>query len=257
MGRTKWIAVFLCLTVLAVGLTALFRYRNSPQAGPALSANAPTDTTIPANDDPLHLTSPAASGVTATGAAQIVSDPFPGIKKDRHNTALEDDMFGPQSKAEQAWLQRNGYPTKEQIQAYSVATDAALEQASRRGDQVAQTFLDMRKLMEGDESAEVRLLDQVAKGYTYPLLSMAGYYAGSQTGRDVPKAYSYTRVLEMLGDTKMGLVRDMLLPAQPDPSQKLEAESQALAHYNALLQRRRELVGPNAPPMDPRPTIPD
>ncbi|WP_166212628.1 hypothetical protein [Cognatiluteimonas telluris] len=189
-----------------------------------------------------------------SGRSKLPSDPFPGIRKSRKGTSLDDDFFGPQSRAEQAWLDRNGYPTKEQVETYTTASDAALEQAARMGDKVAEVFLNQRNLMlRKDPKAESKLLDQAARGTTYALLGMAGYYAGSKSEANPQKAYAYTRVIEMLGDQKMGLTRDFILHGQLDPLSRYQAEAYSLEIYNQVIQKRRTLLGPHAPIVDPRP----
>jgi hypothetical protein len=181
--------------------------------------------------------------------------PFPLLKRNRKDLALTEDLFGPQSREEQAWLDRNGYPTRDQVETYSSASDAELEQAARLGDKVAEVFLNQRNLMKGDSEAESRLIDQAAKGTTYALLGMAGYYAGSKTANDPMKAYAYTRAIEMLGDQKMGLTRDFILHGQLDPRARFEAEALSIKTYNEIVRRRRLLLGPSAPIVDPRPVV--
>lgn len=185
--------------------------------------------------------------------SSVSAAPFPGIKKDRIGTLLEDDMFGPTSKAEQDWLHRNGFPTHDQIQAYSLASSGALRDAARAGDVVAEAFYESHRLMEGDPEAETRLRDLAARGYTFGLARMAAYFSGSRADRDVVKAYAYSRATEMLGDTKRGLTSSLMFPDPLNPLEKMEAEAFAIELYGAILERRRQLQGPNAAASDPRP----
>lgn len=220
-------------------------------AGNAVSDRRTEDDVLPGQ----RVTASAmAHGSQASARATDARDTaFPGVKKDRIGTPLADDPFGPTSKAEQDWLQRNGFPTEDQLHAYSVASSDALREAAQAGDAVAEAFYEGNRLLEGDPAAEARLRDLAARGSTFGLARMAAFFAGSRTHRDVIKAHAYSRAAEMLGDVKGGLTRDMMFSKPLDPMEKLEAEAFAIELYGAIVQRRKQLKGPNAPASDPRP----
>lgn len=179
--------------------------------------------------------------------------PFPGIAKNRNNLGLDTDPFAPQSRAEQQWLDRNGYPNEEQMTAYSQASDHLLQEAADMGDGVANVLLSARKLARGDELAEKELLNAAADGSIFALTTLAGFEGRTGGLEGTIRSYAMTRVTEMLGDYKVGLTRDMITNRVLDPSQRLQAEGQALVLYKELIKLRRARKGPNAPIVDPRP----
>lgn len=214
-----------------------------PGSPPPQDAGAVSSSTVPSRAN--------TPGVTAA------THPFPGIARSRDKLALADDPFAPSSKEEQAWLDRNGYPNADQINAYSTASDATLEQAATAGDKVAANFLESRRLAAGDPNAEKHLMGMAVEGSTYALTSLAGYFGQVGARGNPSKAYAYSRLSEMRGDLKAGLTRDLVLTRPLDPIKRLEAEANALAMFEAMTQLRRKRFGPNVPAVDPRPLTRD
>jgi hypothetical protein len=183
--------------------------------------------------------------------------PFPEIPKNRNHISLDEDIFGPQSKEEQNWLDRHGFPNREQLAAYATASDEVLKQAVAAGDKVAQTSLDMRKLIAGDKSAEESILKSAADdGNISGILRLAGFLGSLKSEEDAKRAYAMTRVAEMLGDNKVGLTRDFMLTTPLEQSAKMQAESDALHIFAKVVDMGKARHGANAVIVDPRPLPP-
>ncbi|MCF7749133.1 hypothetical protein KQ945_00145 [Bacillus subtilis subsp. subtilis] len=135
-------------------------------------------------------------------------------------------MFAPQSKAEQQWLDRHGFPNPRQWETYGAASNAMLEQAAASGDSVARSMLDGR-LLATDPHAQQRLLEAGAEGDLYALQLVASYQAGSRQG-DPVVGYAISRVAEMRGDSKLGLTRELMFRQPLDAAQRVRAEEEAL-----------------------------
>lgn len=250
---------------IAIALVALAGYwffatggglgHESGEAGSASSIATSKDEIGPAGlDDPSLENAPQALGsITGTVGSIATGHPFPGVPRSRQKLPLEGDPFAPTSTEEQEWLDRNGFPNAEQVHVYSTASDAALEQAAAAGDLVAQVMLDGRRLMTGDREAEARLMAVGAAGSNYALTTLAGFLGRPGPGGEPARAYSLTRVAEMLGDYKIGLVRDLIVRKPLDPSARLEAEAEALKMYRNIVDERRKRQGPKAAIVDPRP----
>lgn len=208
-------------------------------------------------DDALSIDKGAdspASAVPATMASTPASgDPFRHVPKTRDNLALNDDPFGAQSRAEQQWLDRNGYPNMRQVEVYPAAPDALLLQAADAGDRVARVMLDERRLRRGDPQAEADLMAAAADGSIYALNVLAGYYGQKGPQANPAKAYSLTRVMEMLGDYKVPLTRQYVVGPPLDPVRQMQAEADALGLYRSIVQRRTRATGANHITIQPRP----
>lgn len=91
--------------------------------------------------------------------------------------SLENDPGFAESKAEQKWLDRHGYPNEKQLEAYMLAPEALLKQAAEAGDIAAQAMLDAR-LLPTDPKAQQRLVDAGAEGNLFALNMLASYQGG-------------------------------------------------------------------------------
>lgn len=178
---------------------------------------------------------------------------FPGVRISRAGMPLEGDPFVATSVEEQRWLDRNGYPNSEQLEAYSAATDAVLAASAAEGDQIAQVVLDGRRLIGGDPTAVADLWSAAVDGSGYALSTLAAYMGGSQKYGDPKSAYAISRVAEMRGDFRQALGRDFLLRKPLTPMERLEAEAEAIQLFNELVEARKRRYGPNAVLVDPRP----
>lgn len=179
--------------------------------------------------------------------------PFPNMPKSRRGLDLEGDPFAPISQADQDWLDRNGYPNAMQWQEYQTANAAVLEQAAAAGDKVAETYLDVLKVRNGDREAEASLFYSGALGNTFAIEMLAAEFAGSGNNADPSEAYALSRVLEMRGLLGHGN-RHSFYATQQDPLQQIEAEARAVQYYNLLVNIQREVQGPNAVVFDLRPS---
>lgn len=75
-------------------------------------------------------------------------------------------------------------------------------------------MLDGRALLKDDPQAADRLLKAAEGGSTFALMVLQAYMAGSPKGN--PEfAYSLSRVMEMMGDTRVALARDMSFRQTP------------------------------------------
>jgi hypothetical protein len=249
---------------VAIALVALAGYwsfarrsnpgHNDGEAGSASPLAPPKNEIRPATtDDPSSQKTPQASDASTSTVGIATDHPFPGVSRSRRELPLEGDPFAPTSKEEQEWLDRNGFPNAEQVHAYSTSSDAALEQAVAAGDLVAQVELDGRRVRMGDRVAQARLMAATAAGSNYALTTLAVYLGRPGPGGEPARAYALTRVAEMLGDYKMGLLRDFIVSKPLDPSTRLKAEAEALKMYQNIVDERRKRQGPAAAIVDPRP----
>lgn len=160
-------------------------------------------------------------------------DPFPRVPKSRNGLPLAGDPFIAQSPQEQAWLDRNGYPNAQQLAAYSAASDLELEQAAAHGDSVAAVQLAARQLARGDHSASGKLMTAGANGSSYALSLLASYMASATRGNP-ELGYALSRVLEMRGDWRAPLTRDIMFREPLSPAGKMRAEVEALKLFQQL-----------------------
>lgn len=258
MGK-KLAGATLGIALAALAGYWLFTTGSSPDqdgdrtSSPSASATSTDEITSTDANDSVALNAPRTSEVSTRTAGATAMHPFHGVPRSRRNLPLDGDPFAPSSAEEQEWLDRNGFPNAEQVHVYSTASDAALEQAAAAGDLVAQVMLDGRRLMTGDRHAEARLMAAAAAGSNYALTTLAGYLGRPSPGGEPARAYALTRVAEMLGDYKIGLVRDVLVSKPLDPSVRLKAEADALKIYKNIVDERRKRRGPQAAIVDPRP----
>ena len=196
-------------------------------------------------------TQDAALGADPSSAT--AAGPFPSVPKTRDLLSIDDDPFGAQSKAEQQWLDRNGYPNMRQVEVYPKAPDVMLQEAADAGDRVARVMLEGRRLRRGDPRAEANLMTAAAEGSIYALNVLAGYYGQRGPQTNAAKAYSLTRVMEMLGDYKVPLTRQFVVSQPLEPVQQLQAEADALGMYRSLIARRKVATGSDNIVIQPRP----
>jgi hypothetical protein len=206
-----------------------------------------------AADDGADQSSSAAYFLPITGGRprpRAPMDPFFRVPKTRNGLPLENDVFVAESVEEQRWLDRNGYPNSQQLAAYSSASDFTLEQAAAHGDQVAGVELASRQLMQGDPEASGKLMTAGMNGSSFALSKLAAYLMYSKHGNP-ELGYAVSRVVELRGDWRSGLGRDLFLPHPLTPVQKARAEGKA---FQMLDSFRRH--SPVQPYIDPRPFAP-
>ena len=167
----------------------------------------------------------------------------------RQDMGFDDDPWGATNVQEQHWLDRHGYPNKEQHETFTGASDGILWSAANAGDIVAQVMLDTRALPERE--ALDRLLIKGAEGNLYALQSAASFFAGSTQG-DVVTGYAIARVAEMRGDTSLALAREMMFRTPLTVEQRMRGEAEALKLSRTLDAIYREKTGSEFIP-DPRP----
>ncbi|HET6891224.1 MAG TPA: hypothetical protein VFH31_09000 [Pyrinomonadaceae bacterium] len=178
--------------------------------------------------------------------------PFPDLPQSRDGLPLDDDPFMATSKAEQSWLDRNGYPNAKQWAAYTQASDLQLREAAERGDRGAKAILDHRRLMAGDDTAVTDLLTEGAKGSAFALDMLASYLASARGG-DRQTAYAVSRVSEMRGNLRVAAARDLMFDVPLTNSERMQGDQEAMDIYNSLYELQRKIRGPSSSPVDPRP----
>ncbi|UKE48838.1 hypothetical protein KHA79_00520 [Xanthomonas translucens pv. cerealis] len=146
--------------------------------------------------------------------------------------SFKDDPSFAESKAEQQWLDRHGYPNEKQWEAYMLAPDLLLKQAAEAGDMAAQAMLDAR-LLPVDKQAQQRLIEAGAEGNLFALTMLASYQGGS-SGGDPVAAYALSRVTEMRGDTRAGITRDLMITKPLSNEQRMLGEAEALRLNEAI-----------------------
>lgn len=236
---------------IAVGLIGLTGFviraswKNPPPASrsvkvpaAALSAGSPGTRRLGGARSQAGATSPEDRSyfIPVTGGKPQLRDPidpFPRVPKSRNGLPLAGDPFIAQSPQEQAWLDRNGYPNAQQLAAYSAASDLELEQAAAHGDSVAAVQLAARQLARGDHSASGKLMTAGANGSSYALSLLASYMASATRGNP-ELGYALSRVLEMRGDWRAPLTRDIMFREPLSPAGKMRAEVEALKLFQQL-----------------------
>lgn len=245
-----WILSATCVTALA---GAFFLAKDDQSMGlpsPVSSASGAEGTGV---ESSRSRGLPTANSPPRDSGAQFKVHPFPAVLRSRSGLPMEDDPFAPSSRAEQVWLDRNGYPNAEQLMVYFQATDQALEQAASLGDVVAVVELAGRRLMQGDLSAQKTLFSAAVDGSGYALAKLAAFQGGSLEHGDPIEAYALIKLAEMRGDYKAALTRDVVVQQALDPKQRLVAEARALELYDHFVKMRRARYGPEASLVDPRP----
>lgn len=217
----------------------------------------------PQQSVPVDLDKIARHSVNAAGTIKrsrdpgaAATDPFPQLKRSRAGMPLDGDPFVAASAEEQAWLDRNGFPNRDQLQTYAAASDALLAQAAANGDDVAKVTLDGRRLAQGDAQAAADLWNAGVEGSGYALGTLAAFLGGSQTYGDPGSAYALSRLAEMRGDYRQALGRDFVVRSPLSPTDRLQAEGLALRLLADYQQARRMRFGPTAAMVDPRPIAP-
>ncbi len=175
------------------------------------------------------------------------SHPFPAVAKSRDRLSLDGDPFIAESKEEQRWLDRNGYPNSEQWTTYSSAPDHLLKQAADAGDRVAYVMLAGRSLAKGDKGAVDNLLQEARSGSNFAIMTLASYMGGSQEG-DIELGYALSRVAEMRGDYRIAVAREGMFPRALTQEQRLKGEAKALSIFAKLRDESRVATF-----VDPRP----
>lgn len=178
--------------------------------------------------------------------------PFPDLPQSRDGLPLDDDPFMATSKAEQSWLDRNGYPNAKQWAAYTQASDLQLREAAERGGTGAKVILDHRRLMAGDDAAVTDLLTEGAKGSGFALDMLASYLASTRGG-DRQTAYAVSRVSEMRGNLRVAAARDLMFDTPLTNSERMQGDQEAMDIYNSLYELQRKIRGSSSSPVDPRP----
>ncbi len=178
-------------------------------------------------------------------------DPFPNIPKSRVGLPMGSDPFVAQSREEQQWLDRNGFPNEQQWLAYSAASDVILEAAAAHGDQIAGVMLAARQFAHGDPEASGKLLTAGMNGSGFALNTLASYLDSSKKFGNPELGYAISRVAEMRGDWRAGFVREVMFTHTLSPEQKANANGKALEILGEF--RKSNPMGSH---FDPRPLPP-
>ncbi|WP_242004234.1 hypothetical protein [Xanthomonas sontii] len=250
MKRTIWLAA----TVAFASIVAIFFFQKKENNENSLS-QAQLTNSAESSEKSLN------PEISATGkeeeksgpsrpAKKSIRHPFPEVPQTRRGMSFENDPFFAESKAEQAWLDRHGYPNEKQWEAYMTAPEALLKEAADAGDMAAKAILDAR-LLPTDQQAQQRLIDAGAEGNLFALNMLASYQGGASNG-DPVAAYALSRVLEMRGDTRAGITRDAMITKPLSTQQRTLGESEALRINDAINNMYKSKYGTD-PKLDKRP----
>lgn len=165
--------------------------------------------------------------------------------------SLEGDPFGATSSAEQAWLDRNGYPNERQWAVLVGASDAQLADAAGAGDRVAKTLLDARRLERGDDTAIDAMLEEGARGSTFALELLSSSLAIRR--QDLVMAYALSRVVELRGNARVATGRELMFSRPLTPIERVQGEQEALELLQRIRHLQVTLAGAKSPATDPRP----
>lgn len=189
----------------------------------------------------------------AAGVRRI-SHPYPDVPTSRSGFGFDDDPFIAESIAEQAWLDRNGYPNSEQWRTYSTAADAELVQAGSAGDSVAKVMFDARRFLAGDAEARNDLLHAGMEGSLFALELLSSSLAGSPQWRDPVGAYAVSRVVELKGNNRTAMGREVMFQQPLSQMQRIEGESRAYELLKEINDAQARTGRKGAGIVDPRPT---
>ncbi|UOV04368.1 hypothetical protein MUU77_03410 [Pseudoxanthomonas sp. F37] len=245
-GRLAPISFFILLLVTAYSMWLWFRPSDYALAKPNANHEARRI------EDLARQIDHAKAGAELEPQQPRGHHPFPDLPQSRDGLPLNDDPFIATSKAEQAWLDRNGYPNAQQWAAYTRASDVQLRDAAKQGDKGATALLGHRRLMAGDDTAVVDLLTEGAKGSGFALDMLASYLA-SVRGGNRQTAYAISRVSEMRGNFRVAAARDLMFDTPLTNTERMQGDQEAMEIYNSLLELQRKIRGPGSSPVDPRP----
>ena len=223
--------------LLLAGVAWLFANKsengaNAVEPGEILVADQPSHPQVPVTDN--------------SGGSTRVNNPFPGVRKTRKGLSLTEDPFFAESAAEQAWLDRHGYPNAEQWKVYTQASDSQLQIASAQGDRAAKAPLLQRDLMAGEEGAIAEMLGEGATGSIFALELLSSTLANRPNDRVM--AYAVSRVAEMNGNSRIAGGRDLMFKKPLTSVEKVDAEQEAFRIYADLSRSSSFRV-------DPRPIV--
>lgn len=168
-------------------------------------------------------------------------NPFPDLPQSRDGLPLDDDPFVATSKAEQSWLDRNGYPNAKQWAAYTHAPDLQLREAAERGDRGAKAMFAHRRLMAGDDAAVTDLLTEGARGSGFALDMLASYLASSRGGNR-QTAYAISRVSEMRGNFRVAAARDLMFDTPLTNTERMQGIRKRWRSTTACLSSSERFV---------------
>ncbi len=252
MRKGMWMSA--ASLVAAALVLIIFVRRGAPDAP---DASIPDTTKTPAQN---HAEVPARGAPSGTvgkspqQAARLMpraGTAFSSLPTSRMGLDLNTDPFGAESKEEQEWLDRNGYPNEKQWLAYKGASESLLAQAAEQGDSFAGIELNKRRLARGDKQGHDELLRSAMLGSQFALESLAAYMAGSSQG-DAQGAYMLYRLGELRGNSDLAMARETLTERLPPPK-RMEAEGQARMLFRKFGTAFRAQNGPGARFTDPRP----
>lgn len=235
--RKKALIPVVAVALLAAGGAAILvnERTSEPDASPGDYISTPGEASK-SEADGQHAVEAAHIGDTLQKQHQ--PHPFPDMAKSRDRLPLDADPFIAESKDEQRWLDRNGYPNAEQWNTYSSAPDHLLMQAADAGDKIAYVMLEGRALAKGDKTAINGLLDEASSGSNFAIMTLAAYMAGSP-GSNLELGYAYSRVAEMRGDYRIAAAREGMFPRALTSEEKLRGEARALSIFNELKKASR------------------
>lgn len=246
MQKTLWIGGF-SLLIFALVFAFSFQEKKDYITAPSDLDRSALEVSSESTQEEVYARNPSGH----SDPAPKITHPFPHVARTRDTLSIEDDPFGPTSRAEQTWLDNHGFPNKQQWDTYMTASNSLLEHAADAGDRVAKTMLDAR-LLATDPQAKTRLVEYGAEGNLFALNMLASYLAGSRDG-DLQAAYAVSRVAEMKGDLRLGPARDSMMTRQLNPLEKINGEADAMRLYNQLDQMYKEKHGVNPPESVSRP----
>lgn len=250
----KWrVVLLLMIFIIAVVVYVCCVVRGAPQerrqtSAPVAQVNEPLATDAPntgASQRRDHAYFIPLTGGKPRPLATM--DPFSLVPKTREGLPLDNDPFVAESPQEQRWLDRNGYPNAKQWMAYSAAPDMVLEQAATAGDGIADVMLAARQLAHGDIRASGKLMVAGMNGSSFALSLLAAYLASGKNGNP-ELGYAVSRVIELRGDWRAGIMRDVMFRVPLSPEQKFRAENKAAQLFNDFKAHSRV-----QPYVDPRP----
>lgn len=247
LGRPFAIGIIIVATATAIALFVGNSNPTTDKPNAAASVSAETVATKTPGVAGGHADH-AADDRTASPAAR---HPFPEVPTTRNGLELESDPFLASSVEEQAWLDRNGYPNNEQWSALLTASDMQLMAAAQAGDVAAAALHAQRRLIAGDETAIDDMIELGAKGSIFSLELLSSALAGPRA--DPVMGYALSRVVEMRGNYRVALGRDMMFSTPLNASQRLDAEQLAMEFYSRIEAIQRQTGDSSHPTVDPRP----
>lgn len=240
-SRKRWLPTAIVVLILS-GLLAFYFYGQHTHNGAAVAdgLSEQTSRTLLVVDADTH------SSIEHAGSSPLAAQPF------RHEVRIGDPLFEPKTQEEADWLNRQSFPSHEEmVQAAEGNTDPQLLDIHRGVNPTA--IINAERIAIGQPEMRDRAIDYLiqaaSQGSIYALQALGRVYSSPDIGNPI-RSEAYYRAAEMRGDWNSGLRIKAPLNNEQSYVAGLLAH-QALSQIDS--ERARRNLGPLRP--DPRPGL--